>query len=296
MAGRDCQTRQAQFRLIEAPSRANAARSSSSSTDDRDSATSATDLGSGAREAVGGFRRDSGAWERLRGQVAAHSGDALISHEFFHTWNVKRLKPAEFARYDYTRENYTPLLWFFEGFTSYYDDLVLVRAGLIDAKVQSLLTQGEIIAAAIASSATVDTDAITLDPEKLLKLAPGESTGVSDNSPQALEFSLNPERVGPLLRRLEAQGTNPVTICIAALRHFRTLHLIAADPNGINKARVIFKLREAVQRQAGQWGQHRLEQALALLVETDMTLRSSTKAPAMALMERALIRLAMMKR
>ena len=58
----------------------------------------------------------------------------LISHEYFHTWNVKRLRPAEFARYDYTRENYTELLWFFEGFTSYYDDLFLRRAGLIDAE------------------------------------------------------------------------------------------------------------------------------------------------------------------
>jgi predicted metalloprotease with PDZ domain len=57
----------------------------------------------------------------------------LISHEYFHTWNVKRLRPAEFATVDYTRENYTQLLWFFEGFTSYYDDLLLVRAGLIDA-------------------------------------------------------------------------------------------------------------------------------------------------------------------
>jgi predicted metalloprotease with PDZ domain len=57
----------------------------------------------------------------------------LISHEYFHTWNVKRLRPAEFARYDYTQENYTELLWFFEGFTSYYDDLFLVRCGLIDA-------------------------------------------------------------------------------------------------------------------------------------------------------------------
>jgi len=56
----------------------------------------------------------------------------LISHEYFHTWNVKRLRPAEFARYDYTQENYTELLWFFEGFTSYYDDLFLRRAGLID--------------------------------------------------------------------------------------------------------------------------------------------------------------------
>ena len=56
----------------------------------------------------------------------------LISHEYFHTWNVKRLRPAEFSRYDYSQENYTELLWFFEGFTSYYDDLLLRRAGLID--------------------------------------------------------------------------------------------------------------------------------------------------------------------
>ncbi len=56
----------------------------------------------------------------------------LISHEYFHTWNVKRLRPAEFERYDYGRENYTELLWFFEGFTSYYDDLFLRRAGLLD--------------------------------------------------------------------------------------------------------------------------------------------------------------------
>ena len=56
----------------------------------------------------------------------------LISHEYFHTWNVKRLRPTEFASYDYTQENYTELLWFFEGFTSYYDDLLLRRAGLLD--------------------------------------------------------------------------------------------------------------------------------------------------------------------
>jgi predicted metalloprotease with PDZ domain len=56
----------------------------------------------------------------------------LISHEYFHTWNVKHLRPAEFTHYDYDRENYTQLLWFFEGFTSYYDDLLLRRGGLID--------------------------------------------------------------------------------------------------------------------------------------------------------------------
>ncbi|MBA4216215.1 MAG: peptidase M61 [Methylibium sp.] len=57
----------------------------------------------------------------------------LFSHEYFHAWNVKRLRPAEFARLDYQRENYTELLWFFEGFTSYYDELMLLRAGRIDA-------------------------------------------------------------------------------------------------------------------------------------------------------------------
>ncbi len=56
----------------------------------------------------------------------------LISHEYFHTWNVKRLRPAAFAEFDYSQENYTHQLWFFEGFTSYYDDLLLRRAGLID--------------------------------------------------------------------------------------------------------------------------------------------------------------------
>jgi len=55
----------------------------------------------------------------------------LCSHEYFHTWNVKRIKPAVFAPYDLQNENYTPLLWLFEGFTSYYDDLMLVRSGII---------------------------------------------------------------------------------------------------------------------------------------------------------------------
>lgn len=66
----------------------------------------------------------------------------LISHEYFHTWNVKRLRPAEFAHYDYSRENYSQLLWFFEGFTSYYDDLLLRRCGLLDdATYLKLLTK-----------------------------------------------------------------------------------------------------------------------------------------------------------
>lgn len=56
----------------------------------------------------------------------------LCSHEYFHTWNVKRIKPAVFAPYQLGAESYTPLLWLFEGFTSYYDDLMLRRSRIID--------------------------------------------------------------------------------------------------------------------------------------------------------------------
>ncbi len=55
----------------------------------------------------------------------------LLSHEYFHLWNVKRMKPAAFTPYDLSRERHTELLWVFEGVTSYYDDLALVRSGLI---------------------------------------------------------------------------------------------------------------------------------------------------------------------
>jgi len=57
----------------------------------------------------------------------------LISHEYFHTWNVKRIKPAAFMPYDLSRETHTRQLWAFEGFTSYYDELALVRSGRIEA-------------------------------------------------------------------------------------------------------------------------------------------------------------------
>jgi len=76
------------------------------------------------------------------------------------------------------------------------------RAGLIDARVQSLLTQSEIIAGAIAASATVETDSITIDPERLLELQAGESYGPSDEALSGIEFPINPERVAPVLRRL----------------------------------------------------------------------------------------------
>ena len=53
----------------------------------------------------------------------------LCSHEYFHTWNVKRIKPAAFVPYDLSREAHTTLLWAFEGVTSYYDDIMILRSG-----------------------------------------------------------------------------------------------------------------------------------------------------------------------
>ncbi len=77
-------------------------------------------------------RRDLPRMGRLKQGEGYTTLLGLISHEYFHTWNVKRMKPREFLPYNYGKENYTQMLWFFEGFTSYYDDLMLRRAGLID--------------------------------------------------------------------------------------------------------------------------------------------------------------------
>ena len=76
----------------------------------------------------------------LPGEPEANPGEryktflGLCSHEYFHSWNVKRIKPAVFLPYDLQSETLTPLLWAFEGITSYYDDLVLARAGLISTQ------------------------------------------------------------------------------------------------------------------------------------------------------------------
>lgn len=76
------------------------------------------------------------------------------------------------------------------------------RAGLIDARAQSLLIQGEIISGAIASSATVETNQLYVDPDRLLELQAGESATPGEEGLQSLEFPINPERVAPVLRRL----------------------------------------------------------------------------------------------
>ncbi len=59
---------------------------------------------------------------------------SLVAHEYFHLWNVKRVRPVELGPFDYNSENYTSLLWVMEGFTSYYDELLLYRAGVYSEK------------------------------------------------------------------------------------------------------------------------------------------------------------------
>lgn len=142
-------------------------------------------------------------------------------------------------------------------------------------------------------------DPTPLTPADVAAMAPATIEAEVDDLIDAVAEA-RAQAIGPLFRRLEGQGVAPVTICIGALRHFRILHAAATDPQGpgvgIQKARVNFKQKDAMGRQAGQWGVRALEQAVAVLLETDLTLRSASKAPGMALMERALIRIAMTRR
>ncbi|WP_099827818.1 DNA polymerase III subunit delta [Oceaniglobus indicus] len=97
--------------------------------------------------------------------------------------------------------------------------------------------------------------------------------------------------IGPVMARIQAQGVNPVTLCINATRHFRTLHAAAVNPGG----RIFSNRPQVMAKQAQSWGVRRLEQALHALIDTDLTLRSAAQVPQMALVERTLIRLAMLR-
>lgn len=153
--------------------------------------------------------------------------------------------------------------------------------------------------------------------EKISLYKRGDDTPLSiedvmANAPQSAEVDVDDvlevvtsgqkERLGPLLRNLYAQGVTPVTLSIGAMRHFRRLHVVASDPGGpaagVGRLRppVFGPRRDKIARQAGQWGRDRLEKALTALTDVDLQLRSANTAPPNALMERVLIRLAMMAR
>ena len=167
--------------------------------------------------------------------------------------------------------------------------------------------------------------ALEIDPgdfrqtiEKLALYKRGDETAVSSEdvancAPLSTEAALDDVlnivaearagEIGPVMRKLQAQGVQPVGLCIGATRHFRTLYAAASDPNGaaqgISRMRppIFGPRRDKMLRQAQNWGPAKLEDALTLLTDIDLQLRSAGQhAPAMALVERALIRLAMMAR
>lgn len=72
---------------------------------------------------------------------------SLVAHEYFHLWNVKRLRPQGLGPFDYETENYTPLLWIFEGFTAYYDNLITLRCGFRNEQdyLQALVSEFNLV-------------------------------------------------------------------------------------------------------------------------------------------------------
>ncbi len=190
-------------------------------------------------------------------------------------------------------------------------------------EIEAILKRAGLGAVSRAAMRDIDALARALDPgdfrqtvEKLALYTLGNAEPVSPEdvaacAPASTEAELDDilhivaearaGEIGPVMKRLRAQGVQPVALSIAATRHFRTLYAAASDPGGPAKgiARVrppVFgPRRDRMQRQAQSWGPARLEEALSLLTDTDLKLRSAGQtAPSMALMERALVRLAMM--
>ncbi len=142
--------------------------------------------------------------------------------------------------------------------------------------------------------------ATAVTPEDIAACAPASTEAVLDDMLHIVAEARSGE-IGPMMKRLRAQGVQPVSLCLAATRHFRTLYAATCDPGGpaqgIGRVRppVFGPRRDRMLRQAQAWRAPRLEQALTLLTDTDLELRSAGQtAPPMALIERALIRLAMM--
>ncbi|PWE33498.1 DNA polymerase III subunit delta [Maritimibacter sp. 55A14] len=142
-------------------------------------------------------------------------------------------------------------------------------------------------------------DAAPVESADVAACAPSTSEAVLDDALDLVAEGRKAE-LGDVMQRLRGQGMTPISIVIGASRHFRRLHAAAADPKGVEaglaRARppVFGPRRDRMARQARAWGMHRLEEALRLLTDTDLALRSARPVPAAAMLERALIRLAMM--
>lgn len=143
-------------------------------------------------------------------------------------------------------------------------------------------------------------DATPLTVEEVALCAPASTEAAVDDVLNVVAEARTQE-IGPLMARLRAQGVAPVFLCIQTMRHFRTLHSAASDPGGaaagMGRMRppVFGPRRDRMVRQAQSWGAPKLDTALQIVTDTDLTLRSAGQnAPDMALVERMLIRLSML--
>jgi DNA polymerase-3 subunit delta len=139
-------------------------------------------------------------------------------------------------------------------------------------------------------------DASPVSPEDVIACAPASTEAALDDMLNIVAEGRTGE-LDPMLKKMQAQGANPTSLCIGATRHFRTLYSVAANPGGRVFIPGNYKQKERVTRQAQSWGAAKLETALTILLDVDLTLRSARQtAPAMALVERMFIRLAMLSR
>lgn len=190
------------------------------------------------------------------------------------------------------------------------------------AEIDTLLSQAGLSNPSPDARAQIDMLARALDPgdfrqtlEKLSLYKHGDDTPLTPEdidacAPTTLEAALDDllhavaegqaGAIGPLMQRLSGQGVNPVSLCIGATRHFRTLYAATADPGGPQaglaraKPPVFGPRRDRMARQASKWGGAKLETALRTLTDADLTLRSSSMTPQLAMVERMLLRLSMM--
>lgn len=189
-----------------------------------------------------------------------------------------------------------------------------IAAMLAEAGLAEVAPDGMAALGALAQEIEPGDFRQTLEKLALYKLGdgtPATAAELAEVAPRTIEAELDDilhavaegehARVGPLMQRLSGQGVTAVGLCIAGLRHFRTLHAAASDPDGpqsgIGRVRppVFGPRRDRMARQARSWGAARLEEALKILVDTDLKLRSAgQRAPQLALVERAFVRLAML--
>jgi DNA polymerase-3 subunit delta len=188
-----------------------------------------------------------------------------------------------------------------------------IEATLKKAGVQDISREAMVDIEALSRSIDPGDFRQTLEKLSLYKLSdpsPVSSEDVQNCAPATSEAEVDDvlnivaegrtAELGPLMIKIEGQGIDPVALSIFTMRHFRALHAAASDPggaaSGIARARppIFGPRRDRMTRQAQGWGVYKLETALGILTDTDLTLRSSSRAPTMAVMERALIRLAML--